>query len=76
MKLQKVYFFWICPDTNAFEWFQDLLKQMEHQLAEAGRADFLDYNIYLTRGWDTNQVKQFLHHIDITLYFALYHWNN
>ncbi len=57
MKLNKVYLFWICPDTNAFEWFTDLLKQLEHQMAEAGRADFVEYNIYLTRGWDSNIVS-------------------
>ena len=57
MKLRKLYFYWICPDTNAFEWFADLLKEMELQMAEAGKSDFLSYNIYLTRGWDANQVN-------------------
>ena len=57
MKLQKVYVYWICPDTNAFEWFADLLKSLEDQMAQAGKQNFLIYNIYLTRGWDSNQVK-------------------
>ena len=57
MKLRKIYFYWICPDTNAFEWFADLLKHMEHQMVERGMAGFLDYHIYLTRGWDQNQVR-------------------
>ena len=56
MKLQKVYFFWICPDMNSFEWFQVLLKDLERLLRGAGKQDLLDYNIYLSRGWDKNQV--------------------
>ena len=32
MKIKKVYFFWICPDTNAFEWFSDLLQSLEQQV--------------------------------------------
>ena len=27
------------------------------QMMEHGKADFLDYNIYLTRGWDQNEVS-------------------
>jgi hypothetical protein len=57
-KLQKVYVYWICPDTNAFEWFADLLKSLEDQMTAADRADFLTYNIYLTKGWDANQVSR------------------
>ena len=57
MKLCRLYFYWICPDTNAFEWFADLLKEMELQMAEAAKADFLNYNIYLTRGWDADCVR-------------------
>ena len=65
MKLRKIYLYWICPDTNAFEWFADLLKHMEHQMAEQGKAGFLDYNIYLTRGWDNNQVSVYVGFGDI-----------
>ena len=56
MKLTKVYLYWICPDTMAFEWFADLLRSLEDQMTEAGRSDLLDYNIYLTRGWNPKQV--------------------
>lgn len=62
MKLQKVYFYWICPDTNAFEWFSDVLKYMEKQMAEAGKSDFLNYNIYLTRGWGKNEAMNIAAH--------------
>ena len=58
MKLRKVYFYWICPDTNAFEWFADLLKHMEQQMTDANMPEFLSYNIFLTRGWDANQVRK------------------
>ena len=57
MKLRKIYVYWICPDTNAFEWFADLLKHLEQQMAERGNTGFLNYHIYLTRGWDQNQVS-------------------
>ena len=30
--VKKVYFFWICPDTNAFEWFTDLLQYLEERV--------------------------------------------
>lgn len=32
MKLKKVYFYWICPDTHSFEWFQSLLQHLEEQV--------------------------------------------
>lgn len=32
LKIKKVYFYWICRDTNAFEWFADLLKSLEIQV--------------------------------------------
>ena len=35
LKLQKVYVYWICPDTQAFEWFADLLKTLEEQVCLA-----------------------------------------
>ena len=37
LKIKKVYFFWICPDTNAFEWFSDLLQSLEQQV----RTEFM-----------------------------------
>ena len=55
-KVKKIYFYWVCPDTNAFEWFADLLLSLENQMCEKGQADLLEYNIYLTRGWATSDV--------------------
>ena len=56
VKVQKVYFFWVCPDTNAFEWFADLLASLEQQAGDLGCGDFLEYQIYLTRGWNEEDI--------------------
>jgi len=55
--LKKVYFFWICPEISAFEWFGDMLSHLESQLAEIGRSDLIEYHIYLTRGWNAKQAN-------------------
>lgn len=54
--LFQIYFYWLCRDTHAFEWFADLLQSLETQMQERNNAEFLSYNIYLT-GWDESQVK-------------------
>ena len=46
MKIKKVYFFWICPDTNAFEWFSDLLQSLEQQV----RTEFMSLLLALCLG--------------------------
>ncbi|XP_015332096.1 cytochrome b-245 heavy chain-like, partial [Marmota marmota marmota] len=56
LRLKKIYFYWLCRDTHAFEWFADLLQLLESQMQERNNADFLSYNIYLT-GWDESQVR-------------------
>ncbi|CAL8275668.1 unnamed protein product [Arctogadus glacialis] len=59
---KKIYFYWLCPETQAFEWFADLLQSLEGQMTEKGLADFLNYNIYLTR-WKENEAAHFrVHH--------------
>ena len=30
--MKRLYFFWVCPDTYAFEWFADLLRTIEDQV--------------------------------------------
>lgn len=52
----QIYFYWLCRDTHAFEWFADLLQLLESQMQERNNAGFLSYNIYLT-GWDESQVR-------------------
>lgn len=56
-KLKKVYFFWICKEMHAFEWFADMLLHLENQLADAGQRDCIEYHIYLTRGWSARQAR-------------------
>ncbi|KAM5165234.1 NADPH oxidase 3 [Mantella aurantiaca] len=66
MKLEKVYFYWLCRDTNAFEWFADLLQTLEEQMSEQGKLDFLSYHLFLT-GWDDSQVSHIVLHCDSDL---------
>uniref|UniRef100_A0A8C4Q1U1 Cytochrome b-245 beta chain n=1 Tax=Eptatretus burgeri TaxID=7764 RepID=A0A8C4Q1U1_EPTBU len=54
LKLSKIYLFWLCRDTHAFEWFSELLVALESQLTDIGRPETLEYNIFLT-AWDENQ---------------------
>uniref|UniRef100_A0AAQ5YZ97 NADPH oxidase 2 n=1 Tax=Amphiprion ocellaris TaxID=80972 RepID=A0AAQ5YZ97_AMPOC len=59
---KKIYFYWLCPETQAFEWFADLLQSLEGQMAEREVTDFLSYNIYLTR-WKEAEAAHFrVHH--------------
>lgn len=56
----QIYFYWLCPETQAFEWFADLLQSLEGQMADKGMTDFLSYNIYLTR-WKEKEVPRSRH---------------
>ncbi|MBN3324857.1 CY24B protein, partial [Atractosteus spatula] len=59
---KKIYFYWLCRETQAFEWFADLLQSLESQMLERGNADFLSYNIYLT-SWNEAEATHFtVHH--------------
>lgn len=53
LKTQKIYFYWICRETGAFAWFNDLLTSLEQEMEELGKVDFLNYRLFLT-GWDSN----------------------
>ena len=48
--LEKVDFFWINRDQRSFEWFVQLLSQLEIEQAEKGGAmdRFLDMHMYMT----------------------------
>ncbi|KAK9765605.1 hypothetical protein K7432_005925 [Basidiobolus ranarum] len=52
-RLRKVYFFWICRDKEAFEWFQDLLKAIEEEDIE----QFIEIHTYLTGGLKPDEVR-------------------
>ncbi|OBS83679.1 hypothetical protein A6R68_22351 [Neotoma lepida] len=53
LKTQKIYFYWICRETGAFAWFNNLLNSLEQEMEELGKTDFLNYRLFLT-GWDSN----------------------
>ncbi|XP_060687115.1 NADPH oxidase 3-like [Hemiscyllium ocellatum] len=63
MKVERVYFYWICRDTHSFEWFADLLQSLEVQLIERGRGRFLSYHIFLT-AWDEYQAAHIALHYE------------
>ena len=42
LQIKKIYFYWICPDTNAFEWFANLLNCLEIQVCW---KDFGRFNV-------------------------------
>ncbi|KAB1253422.1 NADPH oxidase 1 [Camelus dromedarius] len=53
LKTQTIYFYWICRETGAFAWFNDLLASLEQEMEELGKVGFLNYRLFLT-GWDSN----------------------
>uniref|UniRef100_A0A3B3QBM7 NADPH oxidase 3 n=1 Tax=Paramormyrops kingsleyae TaxID=1676925 RepID=A0A3B3QBM7_9TELE len=58
---RKLYFFWICRDTTAFEWFRDLLLSLEGDTTGTGRL--VSFHIYLT-SWDDAQARHITLHRD------------
>lgn len=52
----QIYFYWLCRETQAFEWFADLLQVLEKEMDERGMGDFLTYKLYLTK-WDQSHVR-------------------
>ncbi|XP_043348873.1 NADPH oxidase 1 isoform X4 [Dermochelys coriacea] len=57
LKTKKIYFYWLCRDTGAFAWFNDLLASLEREMEESGKAGFLNYRLFLT-GWDNSIAGQ------------------
>ena len=47
LKLKKVYFYWICPEPNSFEWFADLLLSLEKQMQDKGIRSLLSRICFL-----------------------------
>ena len=43
-RIRQVHFFWVCRDRSSFEWFTQLLKELE----EHNLGDYLSINIFLT----------------------------
>ena len=59
LKVKKVYFFWICRDTFAFEWFTDLLKHLEVQVMLFLQRALFYYGVFNT---ETSFVYMHAHH--------------
>lgn len=54
LQLRRVYFYWICNTTSCYEWFGQMLQEIERELRP--RKNFLTYNIYLTQ-WSMSQAR-------------------
>ncbi|XP_067103721.1 NADPH oxidase 1 [Osmerus mordax] len=63
LRTRKIYFYWLCRETSAFEWFADLLQVLEREMEERGMGDFLTYKLYLT-GWDQSHANHVMVHFD------------
>ncbi|XP_014613569.1 PREDICTED: NADPH oxidase 5 [Polistes canadensis] len=59
MHLRKVDFFWINRDQHSFEWFVNLLSQLEMEQAELGNAmePFLEMYMYITSALQKHDMK-------------------
>ncbi|XP_036105089.1 NADPH oxidase 3 [Molossus molossus] len=85
LALSKVYFYWVCRDSRAFEWFADLLLSLETRMSEQGKTHLLSYHIFLT-GWDENQAIHIALHWDENMdvitglkqktFYGRPNWNN
>ena len=56
MKLQKVYFYWITREKEAFEWFQDLLSKIE----EDGMDQFIEISTHLTQRLKHEEITEII----------------
>lgn len=63
LRTRKIYFYWLCRETHAFEWFADLLQVLEKEMEERGMGDFLTYNLYLTK-WDQSHADHVTVYVD------------
>ncbi|XP_042349696.1 NADPH oxidase 1 [Plectropomus leopardus] len=63
LRTRKIYFYWLCRETHAFEWFADLLQVLEREMEERGMGDFLTYKLFLT-GWDQSLAGHAWVHFD------------
>ena len=56
---KQVDFFWINRDQRSFEWFVNLLSQLEIEQAEQGGAmeRFLDMHMYITSALQKTDMK-------------------
>lgn len=60
----QIYFYWLCRETHAFEWFVDLLQLLEKEMEERGMGNFLTYKLCLT-GWDQGHVCKSVYSLNL-----------
>jgi len=58
--LQKVYFYWISRDKNAFEWFNEVLAALEQE----NLNNFLEIHTYLTGQLNVEEIRNVMYGID------------
>uniref|UniRef100_A0A8C4SNZ6 NADPH oxidase 1 n=1 Tax=Erpetoichthys calabaricus TaxID=27687 RepID=A0A8C4SNZ6_ERPCA len=63
LRTKKIYFYWLCRETHAFEWFADLLHSLEDEMEQKQMPDFLNYKLFLT-GWDHSHAAHVMVHFD------------
>merc|ERR1712013_433614 len=70
--LKKVDFIWINRNVNSFEWFVDLMSQLEHEQAELGGElnRFLDLHMYNTSALRKDDMKDFALQVAMDLLYA------
>ena len=54
VRLRRIYFYWMCNTTSCYEWFAEMLQQLEQELRD--RGNLLTYHIYLTQ-WSIGQAR-------------------
>jgi len=60
IKLKTVYFFWINREKESFEWFLELLTDLEKSQEKSGRK-LLDLNAYLTEGFSAQDIRALMY---------------
>jgi len=58
--IEKVYFYWISRDKNAFEWFNDVLAALEQENVN----NFLEIHTYLTGQLSVDEIRTVMYGID------------
>jgi len=55
--LEKVHFYWVSRDKNAFEWFNDVLAALEHDNVN----NFLEICTYLTGQLSVDEIRNVMY---------------
>jgi len=58
--IEKVYFYWISRDKNAFEWFNEVLAALEQENIN----NFLEIHTYLTGQLKVDEIRNVMYGID------------